>query len=390
MSKSGRELLWWIGGLFLLLVVWSPAAEGWMAGVFWTDGGDDRSLRDADPSYRIYERYRYAYDTYGYLFLSAETGAEAGQYEKDAVGGLMQEREAQVPGQAQGFSQEQGFGQVREPGQMQGAGEESGGSGQRAATGVLPSFAQLADYDFLMKQFYSVHPSTTAPRQLMRAEAFLGTDLSLVQDASVPQVLIYHTHSQEAYADFGPSNPEATVVGVGNYLTQLLQEKGWNVIHDISTYDIQGGSLDRSRAYTYALDGVEKLLQKYPSIQVVLDLHRDGVGEKVRLVSEVGGKQTANIMFFQGMSRTPEGEIEYLPNPNLEGNLAFSFQLQFAAAGYYPGFTRKIYLKGLRYNLHLRPRSSLIEVGAQTNTFEEARNAMEPLAEVLDMVLQGK
>ena len=51
--------------------------------------------------------------------------------------------------------------------------------------------------------------------------------------------------------------------------------------------------------------------------------------------------------------------------------------------------TRKIYLKGLRYNLHLRPRSSLIEVGAQTNTYEEARNAMEPLAELLDMVLQG-
>ncbi len=59
------------------------------------------------------------------------------------------------------------------------------------------------------------------------------------------------------------------------------------------------------------------------------------------------------------------------------------------AQAYFPGFTRKIYLKGLRYNLHLRPRSALIEVGAQTNTFEEALNAMEPLAELLDMVLQG-
>ena len=94
-------------------------------------------------------------------------------------------------------------------------------------------------------------------------------------------------------------------------------------------------------------------------------------------------------MFFNGMSQTPEGPIEYLQNPYREQNLAFSFQMQLDAQAYYPGFTRKIYLKGLRYNLHLRPRSALIEVGAQTNTYEEARNAMEPLSELLDMVLQS-
>ena len=93
-------------------------------------------------------------------------------------------------------------------------------------------------------------------------------------------------------------------------------------------------------------------------------------------------------MFFQGMSRTPEGEIAYLPNPYLKENLAFCFQMQLAL-NRYPGFTRKIYLKGLRYNLHLRGRSSLIEAGAQTNTIEEARNAMELLAEAIDTVLQG-
>ena len=70
-------------------------------------------------------------------------------------------------------------------------------------------------------------------------------------------------------------------------------------------------------------------------------------------------------------------------------SILFSLQMQLDAAAYFPGFTRKIYLKGLRYNLHLRPRSALIEVGAQTNTYEEARNAMEPLAELLDMVLDG-
>ena len=95
------------------------------------------------------------------------------------------------------------------------------------------------------------------------------------------------------------------------------------------------------------------------------------------------------IMFFNGLSQTPEGAIEYLPNPYRKENLAFSLQMQLGAAAYFPGYTRKIYLKGLRYNMHLRPRSSLIEVGAQTNTFAEAVNAMEPLAELLDMVLRG-
>ena len=94
-------------------------------------------------------------------------------------------------------------------------------------------------------------------------------------------------------------------------------------------------------------------------------------------------------MFFNGLSQTPDGPVEYLENPYREDNLAFSLQMQLNAQAYFPGFTRKIYLKGLRYNLHLRPRSALIEVGAQTNTFEEALNAMEPLAELLDMVLQG-
>ena len=161
------------------------------------------------------------------------------------------------------------------------------------------------------------------------------------------------------------------------------------MIQDDGVYDYRDGKLDRSRAYTYALEGIQGILQKYPSIEVVLDLHRDGVAEGTRLVTEINGKPTAKIMFFNGTSQTPDGPIEYLPNPNREANLAFSFQMQLKAAGMYPGFTRKIYLKGLRYNQHVRARSTLIEVGAQTNTYEEARNAMEPLAHILDQVLRG-
>lgn len=249
---------------------------------------------------------------------------------------------------------------------------------------------QLADYDFLMKHFYSVHSTTTAGRDLMKADTFLSKDFSLTEGNDKPQILIYHTHSQEEFADYHSGNTEATIANVGEYLTELLRAKGYSVIHDTSVYDLHNGKLDRNKAYTYALDGITRILQENPSIQVVLDVHRDGVKEDTHLVHEVNGKMTAPIMFFNGMCQTPTGPIEYLPNPYREDNLAFSFQMQLYAEAYFPGYTRKIYLKGLRYNQHLRPRSALIEVGAQTNTYEEARNAMEPLAELLDMVLQTK
>lgn len=263
-------------------------------------------------------------------------------------------------------------------------------------TGKTYLLEQLIDYDFLMKHFYNVHSSTTAGRDEMNAKELLSVNLALAAERTdeqgsqpAPQILIYHTHSQEAYADYGSENPDATVVGVGAYLTRLLEQKGYQVIHDTSVYDLVGGKLDRNHAYNYALDGITGILQKYPSIQVVLDVHRDGVDESLHMVSEVNGKVTAPIMFFNGMSQTPEGPIEYLQNPYKKENLAFSLQMQLDAAAYYPGLTRKIYLKGLRYNMHLRPRSALIEVGAQTNTYQEALNAMEPLAQVLHMVLSG-
>ena len=112
---------------------------------------------------------------------------------------------------------------------------------------------------------------------------------------------------------------------------------------------MKNGQLDRSKAYNYALDGITNILQQNPSIEVVLDIHRDGVGENLHLVTQVDGRDTAQIMFFNGLSQTPEGPIEYLQNPYREDNLAFSLQMQLGAAAYYPGFTRKIYLKGLRY-----------------------------------------
>ena len=162
------------------------------------------------------------------------------------------------------------------------------------------------------------------------------------------------------------------------------------MIHVTDTFDIVDGKLDRNQAYNYAQERISQVLEENPSIEVVIDLHRDGVADNQRLVTEVDGKQTAKVMFFNGLSRTKQnGEITYLPNPYIQDNLAFSLQMMLACEKYYPDFARTIYLRGYRYNLHLRPKTLLVECGAQTNTVEEEMNAMEPLADVLNKVLTG-
>ena len=146
--------------------------------------------------------------------------------------------------------------------------------------------------------------------------------------------------------------------------------------------------MDRSKAYELSEIGVKEILNQNPSIEVVIDLHRDGVNEDLHLVTEVDGKQTAKIMFFNGLSRTKaNGDIAYLYNPYIQDNLSFSFQMQLASETMYPGFARRIYLKGYRYSLHMMPKSLLIEAGAQTNTVEEMKNAMDLLANILQEVL---
>ena len=100
------------------------------------------------------------------------------------------------------------------------------------------------------------------------------------------------------------------------------------------------------------------------------------------------GKQVAKIMFFNGLSRTKtNGDLTSLPNPYIQDNLSFSFQMQMASESLYPTLARRIYLKGYRYNLHLMPKSLLIEAGAQTNSVEEVKNAMDLLAILLGEVL---
>lgn len=249
----------------------------------------------------------------------------------------------------------------------------------------------LQDFTYLLENYYTVDASTTADPAQINADALLSPDMQIEKNAGKPQILIYHTHSQEAFADSVSGDVSATIVGMGDYLTELLTEKyGYCVIHNTSVFDMIDGKLDRNAAYNLAESEISQILEKNPSVEVVIDLHRDGLeGEK--MVTDINGKPTAKIMFFNGLSRTARnGTIDYLPNPYIAENLAFSFQLQLKAEEYYPGFTRNIYLQSLRYNLHLKPRALLVEAGSQLNTVEEEKNAMEPLADILDMVLSGK
>lgn len=260
------------------------------------------------------------------------------------------------------------------------------GQSSHTISGNSYTLSQLQSYSFLVNEFYTVDRTTYIDEQLLNSETLLNTDLRI--DKSKATILIYHTHSQESFIDSNENDPKTSIVAVGEYLAKLLnQSYGFNVIHNTKVYDLVDGKLDRNKAYTYAGNDLEQILADNPDIEVIIDLHRDGIdGEK--MTTFIDGKETAKLMFFNGLSRTVEtGEIKALYNPNLEGNLAMSFQSQLVANLKYPGLMRHIYLKGYQYNLHLKPRSLLIEAGSQKNTFQEMLNAMEPLADILNDVL---
>ena len=252
------------------------------------------------------------------------------------------------------------------------------------------SSEKLADYDFLLRNFYIVDENTDDKAVTLDAASFLAEDFSLKKKVKEPQILIYHSHSQETFQDSREGERADTIVGVGDYLEKILTEKyGYQVLHITEAFDMMSGELDRSKAYDYACDYVEKVLEENPSIEVVIDLHRDGIDENRRLVTEINGKPTAQLLFYNGLSYTKsQGKVSYLPNPYIQDNLAFSFQLEYQAALYYPTLYRGIYLAGLRYNLHLKKRALLLEAGAQTNTVQEVKNAMEPFADILNRVLE--
>lgn len=249
------------------------------------------------------------------------------------------------------------------------------------------------DYYYILKNFLSGDGSLGLDIDMIKQWDFyslMNKSLHMEEVEEGPQILIFHTHAREAYAD------GTTVVDVGAALKESLETTyGIKVLHVIDEFYAPTNSTEHVEGTEYEImePTITQVLKDNPSISVCIDIHRDGVNSDVRLVTDIDGKQTAKIMFVNGlcMHRNLAGEIvkkTELPNPYLEDNLAFSMQALETAYKYYPGFARKIFCKEWRYSLHMKPLSLLLEVGAQTNSGEEALNAAEPLANIIAKVLQ--
>lgn len=252
---------------------------------------------------------------------------------------------------------------------------------------------KMKNLDYLRSNYYIVDSRTSLLQGDIDVEQALGLDLTVEKTTKEPKILIFHTHIHEGFADSDLSKGLSEGIwGAGEELKRILEEEyGIGVIHDAGQYDMVNGEGQTTGAYERMEPPIREILAKYPSIEVCIDLHRDGVPEGTRLVAEVDGKQCAQVMFFNGLCRLNKNgtaqPVSGLENPYLKENLAFSLQMKTAADSLYPDFTRKIYLNAYRFSLHMLPRSTLIEVGAQTNTKAEVWNAMKPLAQVLASVL---
>lgn len=266
-------------------------------------------------------------------------------------------------------------------------------AGGRSLNVTEEQLAKMQDFSYLRSNYYIIDARTTLLPTDIDAKQALSLDLAIEKTKEEPKILIFHTHSHEGFADSDMSKGlQEGIWGVGERLKEILEEEyGIGVIHDDGQYDMVNGKGQITGAYERMEPPIREILEKYPSIEVCIDLHRDGVSEGTRLVTEIDGKPCAQVMFFNGLCRLNNGgtvqPISGLKNPYLAENLAFSLQMKTAADQRYPDFSRKIYINAYRFSLHLLPRSTLIEVGAQTNTKEEALNAMEPLAEILASVL---
>lgn len=245
------------------------------------------------------------------------------------------------------------------------------------------------DSDTLLSYCYNATYPKCVKSEELDAENLLSKDMSLDMSTGGYKVLIYHTHSSEAYVDSGEGDAEDTVMGLGQQLADILTDTyGIPVYHDTTEYDMMTGTLDRNASYDYSREGVSAILAEHPEIEVMIDLHRDGVPDDTHLVTEVNGEPTAQIMLINGMCRDEEGnDVDYWSNDNKVDNMALALQTYLAGRGNYGDLMRKIYISTSRYNMDLMPHAMLAEIGAQTNTIQEARNAMEPFAAMLAKVL---
>ena len=215
-----------------------------------------------------------------------------------------------------------------------------------------------------------------------------------ITDTKEPQVLIYHTHTTESYmAGYNGYYPKdmATrsldgdkgVVRVGAILAEKLNAAGINTIHDTTIND----SPAYNGAYGRSLSKAEAYLAQHPSIQIILDVHRDSLtqedGTKLKPTVTVNGKKAAQIMIVSGCDDT--GTLGY---PEWRENLVFGLQLQKRLATVAPNLARPLYFWSIRYNQHLTHGTLLVEFGTEVNTYDEVAYSAELFAQALVQTLQ--
>ena len=206
--------------------------------------------------------------------------------------------------------------------------------------------------------------------------------------AARPRVLIYHTHTHEAYAQT-PDDPyvetEAwrtedqahSVVRVGAELASLLEARGFEVVHDVTDHEYPR----LSTAYARSLDTLMGYADQ--SFDLRVDLHRDAWDSSMAACADIGGRRVAQLMLLVGNGGN------YEEKPDYEANLAFAARLTGRLNALAEGICRPVLVKNGRYNQHAGTPSALIEVGHNLNTLEEALAAMPYLAEALDDLLRA-
>lgn len=223
-------------------------------------------------------------------------------------------------------------------------------------------------------------------------ERLLSEPLSYTLQVGTPQVLILHTHGSEAYSQEGGAYEESdisrtldktkNVIHIGAVLTEELSARGLTVIHDSELYDFPS----YSGSYSRSLKTVEEYLRKYPTIKVIIDLHRDSATDESGTVYRTeyttpDGTASAQLMLI---AATGEAGLSF---PGWEENMKLALRLQQGMERLYPGLARPILVSDQRYNQHMAPGYLLLEVGTDGNTLAEAETAVRLFSDCMSEVL---
>ena len=250
---------------------------------------------------------------------------------------------------------------------------------------AAPATPSPAPIDYLSRPLPAVRNGGKTQVDI-RALLESGWDCAPAEDG--PQILILHTHSCEAYTpeageppvndDFRTLDTSRSVVSVGDALAETLESMGFSVLHDRSLYDYPAynGAYDRSGA------AAEAWLREYPSLRVVIDLHRDSLGGKRTEYTLPDGTQSAQVML---LLTTGENGLYH---PAWKQNLTLGLEIQSEMEYRYPGLARPLYLSPARYNQQLCAGAFLVEVGTEANSLAEAKTAAELLGECVGAVLR--